>query len=69
MGRFVAWATAESTGEGVCELRIDYGPGYRVYFSQIGNLLVLLLIGGIKKTQDADIAKAKKLAKEAQHGS
>jgi len=56
-------------GEGVGELRIDYGPGYRVYFLQIGNLLVLLLIGGTKKTQDADIVKAKKLAKEAQNGS
>jgi len=55
-------------GEGVSELRIDYGPGYRVYFQQIGSLLVLLLIGGDKKTQDADIAKAKKLAKEAQNG-
>jgi putative addiction module killer protein len=56
-------------GEGVSELRIDYGPGYRVYFKQIGSLLVLLLVGGDKKTQDADIAKAKKLAKEAQNGS
>jgi putative addiction module killer protein len=56
-------------GEGVGELRIDYGPGYRVYFSQTGNLLILLLVGGTKKTQDADIAKAKQLAKEAQNGS
>jgi putative addiction module killer protein len=56
-------------GEGVSELRIDYGPRYRVYFKQIGSLLVLLLVGGDKKTQDADIAKAKKLAKEAQNGS
>jgi putative addiction module killer protein len=55
-------------GEGVSELRIDYGPGYRVYFQQIGSMLVLLLVGGDKKTQDADIAKAKKLAKEAQNG-
>jgi putative addiction module killer protein len=55
-------------GEGVSELRIDYGPGYRVYFQQIGSLLVLLLIGGDKKTQDADIAKAKKLAKETLRG-
>ncbi len=56
-------------GEGVSELRIDYGPGYRVYFQQIGSLLVLLLVGGDKTTQDADIAKAKKLAREAQHGA
>ncbi len=56
-------------GEGVSELRIDYGPGYRVYFQRIGSLLVLLLIGGDKKTQNADIAKAKKLAKEVQNGA
>jgi len=56
-------------GEGVSELRIDYGPGYRVYFQRIGSLLVLLLVGGSKKTQDADIAKAKQLAKEAQVGT
>ena len=51
-------------GHGVSELRINYGPGYRVYLRQQGNLLVLLLAGGTKKTQEADIAKAKKLAKE-----
>jgi putative addiction module killer protein len=56
-------------GEGVSELRIDYGPGYRVYFQMTGSLLVLLLVGGTKKTQDEDIAKAKKLAKEAQNGA
>lgn len=46
------------------ELRIDYGPGYRVYVRQQGNALVLLLAGGTKTTQEADIAKARKLAKE-----
>src|SRR5208283_1284682 len=56
-------------GEGVSELRVDYGPAYRVYFQQIGNELVLLLAGGTKKTQDADIVKAKQLAKEAANGS
>jgi putative addiction module killer protein len=56
-------------GEGVSELRVDYGPGYRVYLQQQGNLLVLLLARGSKKTQQADIAKAKKLAKEWQYGS
>lgn len=50
-------------GEGVSELRVDYGPGYRVYFCKRGELLVLLLAGGTKKTQEADIAKAKELAK------
>ncbi|MGA7830703.1 MAG: type II toxin-antitoxin system RelE/ParE family toxin [Terracidiphilus sp.] len=56
-------------GEGISELRIDYGPGYRVYLHRQGNLLVLLLVGGEKKTQDADIAKAKKLAKETLNGA
>jgi putative addiction module killer protein len=56
-------------GDGVSELRIDYGPGYRVYLQRQGNLLVLLLAGGSKRTQDADIAKAKQLAKEAHNGA
>ena len=56
-------------GEGVSELRIDYGPGYRVYLRQKGKQLVLLLVGGDKKTQQADIAKAKALAKEWNDGS
>jgi putative addiction module killer protein len=51
-------------GRGVSELRIDYGPGYRVYFRRCGDFLVLLLAGGTKKTQEADIAKAKELAHE-----
>ena len=48
-----------SVGEGVCELKIDYGPGYRVYFGQIGSTVVLLLCGGDKSTQEQDILKAK----------
>lgn len=51
-------------GEGVSELRIDYGPGYRVYFRRSGPLLILLLVGGDKRTQDADIKHAIALAKE-----
>jgi putative addiction module killer protein len=47
-----------SVGEGVCELRIDFCPGYRVYFGQIGTAIVLLLCGGDKSTQDQDIRKA-----------
>ena len=56
-------------GEGVRELRIDYGPGYRVYLQQKGEVLVLLRAGGTKSAQQADIAKAKKLAKENENGS
>lgn len=44
--------------DGVWELRIDYGPGYRVYYGQAGDRLLLLLIGGDKRKQQADIAKA-----------
>lgn len=47
-----------SVGEGVCELRIDYGPGYPIYFGQIGTMIVLLLCGGDKSTQEQDIRKA-----------
>lgn len=53
-------------GEGVSEMRIFYGPGYRVYFVQRGSALVLLLCGGDKSTQDADIAEAKDMAKEVE---
>jgi putative addiction module killer protein len=59
----------KSVGEGVSELRIDFGPGYRVYLQQRGTQLVLLLAGGSKKTQKADIAKAKALAKERANDS
>ena len=49
-------------GEGISELRIHFGPGYRVYFMQRGSIFVLLLCGGDKSTQDRDIRKAKDLA-------
>ena len=50
-------------GEGVSELRIDYGPGYRVYFKKIGRTVVILLVGGDKRTQGRDIKTALRLAR------
>ena len=50
-------------GEGVSELRIDYGPGYRVYFKKHGREVVILLAGGDKRTQSADINTALRLAR------
>ncbi len=49
-------------GEGISEMRIDHGPGYRVYFRQRGQILILLLCGGDKSTQDKDIRAAKLIA-------
>ena len=50
-------------GEGVSELRIDYGPGYRVYFTRQGRTIIILLAGGDKSTQAADIKTALRLAR------
>jgi putative addiction module killer protein len=50
--------------EGISELRIDYGPGYRVYFMQRGPQIVVLLAGGDKRTQEADIIRAIDIAKD-----
>jgi putative addiction module killer protein len=54
---------SKAVGSGVCELRIDYGPGYRVYFTRHGPLIVLLL-GGDKRTQTTDIKRANAISKE-----
>ncbi len=54
----------ESIGGGVKELRVDIGPGYRIYFGEDGGRLILLLGGGDKHTQDLDIAKAKERWKD-----
>lgn len=53
----------EPVGSGVSEMRIDYGPGYRVYYQQRGATVALLLCGGTKKTQAADIKRAKQIAR------
>jgi putative addiction module killer protein len=58
-----------SVGAGVQELRIDFGPGYRIYFGRLGSALVILLCGGSKGTQRNDIAAAQKYWKEYQDAS
>lgn len=56
--------THRNLTDGISELKIDVGPGYRVYYSQRGTVLLLLLVGGDKPSQDMDIAKAIALARE-----
>jgi putative addiction module killer protein len=53
----------QPVGEGVSEMRIDFGPGYRVYFKKVGREIVILLAGGDKRTQSADIKTALRLAR------
>jgi putative addiction module killer protein len=64
---FAAWrweipATPEASGQGILEMRIDYGPGYRIYYVHRGAQIVILLCGGDKRTQQQDIKRAQKLA-------
>ena len=60
---------AKAVGGGVSELRLDYGPGYRVYYTTSGKKIIVLLCGGDKRTQSSDIAMAQKLVKELNHGT
>lgn len=59
---------AKPVGSGVSEMRIDYGPGYRVYFFRRGKTLVMLLCGGDKQSQKADIAQAIRMKEEIEQG-
>lgn len=59
-----AFGDCKPLHDSVWELRIDYGPGYRVYYSQIGRTIILLLCGGDKRTQKADIERAVAYAKD-----
>ena len=60
------YGDCDSVGNGVFELKIHYGPGYRVYFSEQKEALLLLLLGGSKRRQNKDIKKAKEYLKERQ---
>jgi putative addiction module killer protein len=57
-----------SVGAGIVEMKIDFGPGYRVYFVQRGDVVIVLLCGGDKSTQDNDIQRAKVLASQLTEG-
>ncbi|MBU1187752.1 MAG: type II toxin-antitoxin system RelE/ParE family toxin [Gammaproteobacteria bacterium] len=61
LGNFGDW---KSIGSGVSELRVDYGPGYRIYLTRQENSVVILLAGGTKKSQNRDIKRAISLAQE-----
>lgn len=58
------FGVSESVGAGVIELKLDFGPGYRVYYALEGEKIVLLLLGGSKKGQQADINKAQSYLKD-----
>lgn len=58
----------KSVGDGVQEMRLHFGPGYRIYYMWQGDVLVVLLNGGDKDSQSRDIAKARAMAREAQDG-
>jgi len=61
--KFAHWGDVKQVGEGVREFRVHYGPGFRVYFIQMGETVIVLLCGGTKGSQDKDIQKAKQLAR------
>ena len=58
------FSNVKPLGGGISELKIHYGPGYRVYYTERSGMIILLLAGGDKSTQERDIAKARQLAQE-----
>ena len=58
------FSNCKSIGSGIFELKIDFGPGYRVYFSKLGSSKILILFGGIKRIQQRDIEKSKEYLKD-----
>jgi putative addiction module killer protein len=66
--KFGNFGDCKSVGHGVFELRVHFGPGYRVYFGLVGSDVVLLLIGGDKASQHKDIGLAQRYWKEFQNG-
>ena len=65
---FGNFGDCEAVGEGVSEMRINVGAGYRVYYTRTGATVYILLAGGVKASQTKDIAKAKKMARELKQG-
>ena len=63
------FSNSAPVGEGVSEIKMDFGPGYRLYYTMIGSRVVLLLCGGDKSSQTLDIRLAKRMKKEVENGS
>ena len=61
---FGNFGDCEPVGEGISEMRIHHGAGYRIYYTRVGSTIYVLLAGGVKASQAKDIAKAKKMARE-----
>ena len=60
---FGNFGDSEPVGEGISEMRVHVGPGYRIYYTRTGSTVYVLLVGGVKASQAKDIAKAKEMAR------